>query len=102
MKIKNNLAEQVSKKSQNLNLIRFICALFVIICHAYPLSLGRKHLDPLASLSGNTLTFGNLAVAVFFIASGFLIYRSIERRPNFNNYLKARLIRIFPPLFLWY
>ncbi|WNZ87694.1 acyltransferase [Streptococcus iniae] len=99
MKIKNNLAEQVSKKSQNLNLIRFICALFVIICHAYPLSLGRKHLDPLASLSGNTLTFGNLAVAVFFIASGFLIYRSIERRPNFNNYLKARLIRIFPPLF---
>ncbi|WP_259463085.1 acyltransferase family protein [Streptococcus iniae] len=45
------------------------------------------------------MTFGNLAVAVFFIASGFLIYRSIERRPNFNNYLKARLIRIFPPLF---
>ncbi|XCY71007.1 acyltransferase family protein [Streptococcus iniae] len=41
-------------------------------------------------------------MAVFFIASGFLIYRSIERRPNFNNYLKARLIRIFPPLFLWY
>lgn len=100
MERSNNLGNLLAVRSNNLNLIRFFGAISVIVCHAYPLSLGRGNVDILSRISGHTLTFGNLAVSVFFIASGFLISRSIIRNQDAKTYFRARVIRIFPPLIL--
>lgn len=93
-----NLSESINIISSNLSLIRFISAIFVIFCHAYPLSA--NEVDVLSRISGGTLSFGNLAVAVFLISSGLLVSKSIEKKGEAKTYFKARCIKIFPPLIL--
>ena len=94
----NKLVDCINIRSSNLSLIRFISAILVIACHAYPLSMGKDSIDPLLQISGGTLSFGSLAVAVFFISSGLLVAKSVERKNKASFYFKARCIRIFPPL----
>jgi peptidoglycan/LPS O-acetylase OafA/YrhL len=44
--------------------------------------------------------FSYLAVNAFFIASGFLVTKSIAYRRNIADYSSARFLRIFPALFV--
>lgn len=92
------LGEYTNKKSNNLNLIKFFAALAVIISHSYPLSKGTDCVDNLLKISKGSLGLGGLAVAVFFISSGYLVSKSIEKKNDTIQYLKARSVRIFPPL----
>lgn len=85
-------------RNNNLDMIRFIAAVLVILCHAFPLSLGEGVLDPLAKLTGDQISFGSLAVGVFFVYGGFLIAKSMCRIEKTGAYYKARIARIFPPL----
>lgn len=85
-------------KSFNLNLLRFVAAIMVIISHAYPLSLGAEFADPIVGFSGGSLGLGGIAVGVFFLSSGLLVSKSIHRSNNGVSYFKARMKRIFPPL----
>lgn len=41
-----------------------------------------------------------LGVPIFFSLSGFLIWASIERTPCFKDYLKKRILRIYPELWI--
>lgn len=88
-----------NKRSTNLNLLKFFAACAVIISHSYPLSFGKNHVDYLNVISGNSLGLGGLAVAVFFLSSGYLVSKSIEKRGE-KGYIKARILRIIPPLIL--
>ena len=63
------LGDVARNRDNNLNLIRMIAALAVLVSHAYPIALGPDAVQPLQRLTGNTL--GGLAVAVFFVISGF-------------------------------
>ncbi len=87
----------MESRRNNLDLIRFLCAVLVIFSHSYPLTNSSK--EPLAVFTRQT-SFGGIAVAVFFVVSGFLIPQSFDRSDNVINYFKARILRIFPGLLI--
>lgn len=74
-----------STRSNNLNLVKFIAALFVIISHAYPLCKGAEYNDILSDLSRNSIAFGSLAVAIFFMSSGFFVTKSLLKKQRFEK-----------------
>ena len=87
-----------NKKSNNLQLMRFIAAIVVIVSHAHPLSDGSR--DLVTVLSGDTLYVGPYGLYPFFVFSGFLIAKSLLRKDNVKagSFFKARLVRLIPPL----
>lgn len=93
-----NLDKVSQGRENNLDVIRFIAAVMVIFCHAFPIALGEGVLDPLAKLTGDQISFGSLAVGIFFVYGGFLICKSMCRVEKGKPYFKARILRIFPPL----
>lgn len=97
---KRYLADCAVGRNNNLNIMRLTAALLVIINHSVPLAMGDKYGDFLNQYSGTRLSLGAIAVSFFFITGGYLIQKSGEHRPGFWNYWKARIIRIFPPLFV--
>lgn len=87
------------KKSYNLSFIKFLASLLVIIGHAFPLT-GSSSVDFLSSLTNEQVGLGAFAVGIFFVSSGLLISRSLERENDFRSFFSARIKRIFPPLML--
>lgn len=94
------LNEVSQGRKNNLDFIRFIAAVMVIYSHAFPLSLGEEQTDFLSIITNQQIGFGSLGVSVFFLYGGFLIARSTIRLKYFKEYFKARIIRIFPCLFI--
>lgn len=95
------LLSEVSKgRENNLNFIRFISAILVIYSHSFPFSLGDGNSDILSAFSKGEMTFGGLAVSVFFLFGGFLIAKSVQRLKKAGPYFRARISRIFPALFV--
>lgn len=92
------LSQRMHARKNNLDIIRFIAATLVIVSHSYPLSVGNNDLEPLSLITNNQMTFGSFAVAIFFIISGFLITQSFEKSSTLTQYLKSRILRIFPAL----
>jgi peptidoglycan/LPS O-acetylase OafA/YrhL len=84
-----------SGAGNNLNAIRLLLALVVILSHAWPLSLGREG-DPLNLFTGNQVTGGSVAVDLFFFISGLLITASWLRSRSMQDYLMKRILRIYP------
>lgn len=84
-----------SSKENNFNLLRFIFASLVVISHCPPLVDGNHAREPM-SMVVKDATFGELAVGSFFILSGYLIVKSWVNRPDAFNFLKNRVLRIFP------
>jgi peptidoglycan/LPS O-acetylase OafA/YrhL len=88
----------IDSRKNNLDIIRFFAATLVLFSHAYPLTLGNNGSEPFAVLTKGQMTFGELAVSIFFVISGFLITQSYERSKDPVYYFKARSLRIFPGL----
>lgn len=86
----------VRGRDNNLNLIRMIAALAVMVSHAVPIALGEGPPEPLQEWTGYTL--GALAVYVFFAISGFLITGSFLRSSSHLSFVLARVLRLFPAL----
>lgn len=77
-------------KLNNFDLIRLLAALIVVIAHTADIA----HYATFEFLSA---TFNSrLAVDVFFIISGFLIYRSFENSNSLVTYFQKRAKRILP------
>lgn len=96
------LSDYQNSRSKNLNFFKFIASLAVIVSHSYPLSQGANCKDFLLNISNQTLGLGGVAVAVFFLSSGFFVTKSIEKSKG-NHYIVNRIKRIFPPLwFVFY
>jgi len=83
----------------NFGLIRLLAAWLVLFSHSYHLT-GAGAAEPLMLLTGGKMTFGTLAVGVFFSISGYLITASAYARPGLPVFLQARVRRIFPALIL--
>lgn len=73
-----------------------IAASGVLLSHAYPITQGIDVLEPFQAETGQTL--GEICVAIFFGISGFLITRSMDRRPDAAYFVSARVLRLFPAL----
>jgi peptidoglycan/LPS O-acetylase OafA/YrhL len=84
-----------SRQNNNLNAIRLLLAVLVILSHSFPLTSGKDG-DPLYVLSHEQATFGGLAVYLFFFISGFLITASWLNSKSMNDYMRRRILRIFP------
>ncbi|MEG0471372.1 MAG: acyltransferase [Solibacillus sp.] len=92
------LNDVVGSRDNNLDLIRFVAALAVIIGHSYTICLGPDYSDFLSDFTGGGVGLGGLAVGVFFLFGGFLIAKSADGRRTPKAYFKARCLRIFPQL----
>lgn len=95
MKNAPTLSQHLSGRNNNLVFFRFLAACAVLLSHSFPLSVGTK--DFLES-SFLKVSFGELAVSFFFVMSGVLIAKSVQRYDRPAAYFKARCLRIFPPL----
>jgi peptidoglycan/LPS O-acetylase OafA/YrhL len=87
------LADAFDPAKNAFGFLRFILAALVIFSHCY--RLGGFGLDPLQRFTSVGLSLGLLAVALFFVLSGFLITRSALRTPA-GRFLWHRFLRIFP------
>ena len=89
------LSEVAQGRDNNFSLIRLAAAVAVLVSHAVPLTQGRGAPEPLERWMGHSL--GTLAVYVFFVASGFFVAGSLERR-GVGGFVRARARRILPGL----
>ncbi len=92
------LSETPIKKSENLHLMRFIASVMVIFAHSYAISGGKFKSDFVDRHTDGLISIGGICVTLFFLCSGYLISKSIMRSQSFISYVKARLIRLLPPL----
>src|SRR6476469_11072414 len=74
--------------------LRMVLALMVIVSHGF--ALGGFGMDPLARFTNDAHDFGGIAVAIFFLLSGFLITRRSLGATNAGRFLWHRFLRIFP------
>lgn len=82
-------------RANNFNLMRLVFAFLVIVSHSPELIDGNRSREPLTQVFG-TYSFGGLAVASFFILSGYLITSSWMNEPQWAAYFRKRLLRIVP------
>jgi len=87
----------LESRDNNFNLIRFIAAFGVLFSHSFSLALGSSKTEPFKQLLG--MSFGQIAVDIFFISSGFLIANSLFVKKDLTKFLWARFLRIYPGLF---
>jgi peptidoglycan/LPS O-acetylase OafA/YrhL len=85
-----------SGRANNFDFLRLVLAVLVIFSHSYPLTWGTNEREPFSRLTGDQVTGGELAVAGFFILSGFLITKSWLQAKGPADYFRRRVLRIYP------
>lgn len=90
------LSDRSAGRDNNLNLLRLLAAVCVMISHSFPISHGVGTPEPLSHTTGASL--GSHAVTVFFIISGFLVTASFMNSRTLWQWTMARVFRIFPGL----
>ena len=89
------ISDAINKRSNNLNLLKFVAALLVIYSHASAVC-GHSEREGLRILLGSgELTFGGLAVAIFLFSSGLFVTKSLINSST-KEYVKKRFVRIYP------
>ena len=81
------------RTANSYDFVRFCAASAVLFSHHFDLS-GL----PEPQVPGFGEDFGEVAVAVFFCLSGFLICRSLQKSPGWIRFVAARVLRIYPTL----
>lgn len=97
------LQDYLSGRDNNFTLLRFFAALAVLYGHSYPLSLGLSGgEDVISQLSIRICqeSLPSIAVGLFFVTSGFLVCASYIQRESLFAFIVARILRIFPGLFI--
>lgn len=92
------LSDFTHDRNNNFNIIRILAAYAVLVSHSFPLAMGKEAVDPFHHLLGMTL--GTIAVDIFFLVSGFLVTASLLTRQSTVEFVWARVLRIFPALFV--
>lgn len=92
------LADFTEGRDNNFHLIRAVAALAVLVTHSFALTVGSVNAEPLYTTYGVTL--GTFAVDIFFIVSGLLVTTSLLVRQSLIDFFWARLLRIYPALWV--
>lgn len=77
--------------------LRLLFAMLVVVGHSYGIVLRDTAAEPHVFFHYN---FSYMAVNLFFIASGFLVTKSMLYRGDIAEYGSARFLRIYPGLFI--
>ena len=91
-------AAAVAGRNNNFNLVRLTAATAVVLSHSFALATGDSEAEPLWSLLG--ITLGSLAVVAFFMTSGYLVGGSLLSNAQPARFIVARVLRIFPGLWV--
>jgi peptidoglycan/LPS O-acetylase OafA/YrhL len=91
------LGDSLSTRENNFDFIRLVAAVAVIFSHSYDLTSNYFD-EPLRLISNNENSIGEMAVAIFFVTSGFLITQSYQRTSGTFKYFYSRVLRIYPGL----
>jgi len=83
------------QKSNLFGPLRLALAVLVLFSHCFPLTYGSNKQEPLFSVT-QWLTLGILSVDFFFVISGYLITQSWMRSASADDFLRKRLLRIYP------
>lgn len=81
-------------RDNNFKLLRLVAASLVILGHSFSVVLGPSVVMPPAPWL--PMSFGGLAVNIFFVLSGFLIAKSFDERGSVKAFVVARVLRIYP------
>jgi peptidoglycan/LPS O-acetylase OafA/YrhL len=92
----SSLLEKFNSRSNNLNALRLLLATMVMASHAFSVSYGTVAGEPLKRMTVGQETFGSLAVDLFFLISGMLVTASWFRSHSMSDYLRRRVLRIYP------
>ncbi len=92
------LSDKLKLRSSNINLLRFVSACAVIICHSYAIAEGNE--DFISRWFTGQTNLGGIAVAVFFFLSGLYVTGSLKKSGSNYSFMKKRCIRIFPQLWI--
>ena len=88
------------ERNKNIDIIRALAILLIVVYHIFAISKVPLIKGPLCSFIEYG---GEYGVAVFFMLSGFAIYKSLSRRKdNFSyaNFIKDRLKRLLPQYYI--
>jgi peptidoglycan/LPS O-acetylase OafA/YrhL len=92
------LADMLSRDKNSFGVMRLLLASAVVISHAFMVHAGTMAADPVLQWTG--YTSGQHAVQGFFVLSGLLIAQSFAHSRVLIDFASARILRIFPGLFL--
>lgn len=87
-----------SRTANSFDAIRLGAAVAVLVSHAFVITFGSEHGDPLFAATGGMVGIGFVAVGIFFSISGFLIDRSWENSRSLVGFAVKRCLRILPGL----
>jgi peptidoglycan/LPS O-acetylase OafA/YrhL len=81
-------------RHQNIELLRFLAALAVVLFHA----VGTLRAGRFSDIGSNPfIALGSAGVDIFFVISGFVIFLSVTRNsPSAIKFAKDRLVRLVP------
>ncbi len=94
---RRSLADYAAEPENNYQLLRFLAALMVLYGHSYALTALRRSHDLVVRYLGFTYS-GAIGVDIFFVVSGFLVTGSYLARRDIVDFMKSRVLRIFPGL----
>jgi peptidoglycan/LPS O-acetylase OafA/YrhL len=89
------LGELTGGRAPGMDVLRLAAATLVIVAHSYALT---NHAEPLQRFGGPE--FGDIAVAVFFAISGFLVTASWVSDSRLRSFVLRRALRILPALWV--
>lgn len=96
-KARVRLSDVLENRNNNFNAVRLLAAVCVVVSHSFLLVKGDPAAEPMSS---TPYTLGQHAVNVFFFLSGLMLSRSFAIQPNWRTFATARVLRIFPGLFV--
>lgn len=85
-----------AREANNFDFLRLALSVLVIYSHSYPLGTGSEVAEPLNRWTHGQVTFGAIAVDLFFIMSGYLITASAVRSHGLGDFFVKRVRRIYP------
>ena len=84
-------------RENNFDFLRFLFAALVCFTHSFVLAPnGSGYREWFNFLTLKQSSFGTISVLAFFIISGYLITASWERSKGFVDFMKKRILRIYP------
>lgn len=89
------VASHLAHRSDNFLLLRIVAALAVIYGHSFAIARADGTVD-LFVRHGWPMYSGDIAVAMFFVISGFMVSGSYLARADLFEFAKARLLRLVP------
>jgi len=87
------------RTANNITLLRHFAAFFVLISHSFDLTNNFEN-EFLRRLTGQSISFSQLGLIIFFFLSGFLVTQSLITSINLKQFIWKRFLRIYPALFV--